>query len=117
MANEQNLIPGGHILTKEEQSKGGKASGEVRKLRSAVKKALEANLPSDMEELKEILEKAKIDTTNDNGIAFAMVLKALKGDIFAASWIRDTAGEKPKDEVSLGGDAVVIISGDDKIAD
>ena len=117
MANEQNLIPGGHKFTHEELSKGGKVSGETRRLRAAVKRVLKISLPNDMEELKETLEKAGIDTTNDNGIAFAMVLKALKGDISAASWIRDTVGEKPKDEVSLGGDAVVIISGDDNIAD
>lgn len=116
VANEQNLIPGGHKFTQEEASKGGKASGEVRKLRSAVKRVLEMKLPEGKEELKEALEKAGIDTTNDNGIAFAMVLKALQGDTSAANWIRDTAGEKPKDEVSLGGDAVIIISGDDEIA-
>ena len=117
MANPENLIPGGHTFTQEEASKGGKASGEVRRLRAAVKRVLETSLPNDMEELKEALKNANIDTTNDNGIAFAIVLKALKGDLSAASWIRDTVGEKPKEELSLGGDAVVIISGDDKIAD
>ena len=117
MANPENLIPGGHTFTQEEASKGGKASGEVRRLRAAVKRVLETSLPNDMGELKEALKNANIDTTNDNGIAFAIVLKALNGDLSAASWIRDTVGEKPKDELSLGGDAVVIISGDDKIAD
>ena len=117
MANPENLIPGGHIFTHEEASRGGKASGEVRKLRAAVKRVLEIKLPKEMEELKKALVDAEIDATNDNGIAFAIVLKALNGDISAATWLRDTIGEKPKDEVSLGGDAVVIISGDDKIAD
>lgn len=117
MANKKNLIPGGHKLTHEEQSKGGKASGEARRLRSAVKRMLEIGLPDDMQELKKALKKAGINTTNDNGIAFAMVLKALNGDTAAASWIRDTAGEKPKDEVAIEGDAVVIISGDDKLAE
>ena len=117
MANEKNLIPGAHKLTVEEQSKGGKASGEVRKLRAAVKRALETSLPNGMAELKEALEKAGIDTTNDNGIAFAMVLKALQGDTSAANWVRDTSGEKPKDELEIGGEAVVIISGEDNIAD
>lgn len=117
MANEQNLIPGAHSLTVEEQSKGGKASGETRRLKAAVRKALEKCVPEDMTELREVLEKAGVDMTNDNGIAFAMVLKALKGDLSAASWIRDTAGEKPKDELTLGGDSVIIISGDDKIAE
>lgn len=117
MANEKNLKPGAHTLTKEEQSNGGKASGEARRLKAAVRKALEKCIPKDMTELRQVLEEAGIDATNDNGIAFAMVLKALKGDLSAANWIRDTAGEKPKDELTLGGDSVVIISGDDKIAE
>lgn len=120
MANEQNLNPFGTLTESKQReisSKGGKTSGEARRLKAAVRKVLEKSIPSDMTELKYLLEEAGIDTTNDNGIAFAMVLKALKGDLSAASWVRDTAGEKPKDEVSLGGDAVVIISGDDKIAD
>lgn len=124
MANIQNLMPVQELnsrRTPEQHSadsvKAGKASGEARRLKSAVRKALETCIPKNMTELITALQEAGIDTTNDNGIAFAMVLKALKGDPTAATWIRDTAGEKPKDEVSLDGDAVVIISGDDKIAD
>lgn len=120
MANEQNLIKNEDRTPSERREnarKAGIASGEARRLKSAVKNALEKCIPKDMVELRTILEEAGIDTTNDNGIAFAMVLKALKGDLSAASWVRDTAGEKPKDELTLGGDAVVIISGDDKIAD
>lgn len=41
MANIDNLIPGGHKLTLEEQSAGGKRSGEVRKEKATMKKALE----------------------------------------------------------------------------
>jgi hypothetical protein len=117
MANPENLIPGGHTFTQEEASKGGKASGEVRRLRAAVKRVLEISLPNEMGEIKEALKNANVATTNDNGIAFAIVLKALNGDLSAATRLRDTIGEKPKEELSLGGDAVVIISGDDKIAD
>lgn len=100
-----------------DSSKGGKASAETRRLKAAVKRALQGAIPDNMAELRTLLEKEGIDATNDNGIALAMVLKALNGDLSAASWIRDTAGEKPKDEVKLGGDAVVIISGDDEIAE
>ncbi len=117
MANEQNLIPGAHKLTHEEQSEGGKKSGEVRRLKAAVKKALDGKVPEDMQELIKVLEAAGVDTTNDNGIAFAVVLKALKGDLSAATWIRDIVGEKPKDELQIEGDGVVIIAGSDKIAD
>ena len=49
MANEQNLIPGAHRLTVEEQSKGGEASGKERRrkanLRRAAKELLEGVYP------------------------------------------------------------------------
>lgn len=41
MANIENLIPGGHKLTLEEQSAGGKASGEARREKATMKKTLE----------------------------------------------------------------------------
>lgn len=40
MANNSNLIPGGHKLTLEEQSAGGIASGKARKERATMKKVL-----------------------------------------------------------------------------
>lgn len=116
MANEQNLKPQAHSLTVEEQSNGGKASGETRRLRAAVKRALQGAVPSDMKELRTYLKKSGVDTTNDNGIAFAMVLKALSGDKAAADWVRDTSGEKPKDEVDING-GVVFIGGEDELAE
>lgn len=115
MEREENLIPQSHLLSNEERSKGGKKSGETRRLKRAVKRALQGKVPGTMTELIEVLNDAGIDTTNDNGIAFAIVLKALKGDLSAANWIRDMIGEKPKEEMHLGADSVVIISGDDKL--
>ena len=41
MAKEDNLIPGGYKLTLEEQSAGGKRSGEVRREKATMKKTLE----------------------------------------------------------------------------
>ena len=38
MANEQNLIPQAHVLTVEEQSKGGRNSGKTRNLKGLIKK-------------------------------------------------------------------------------
>ena len=120
MANEQNLIPGVHKLTHEEQSLGGKRSGEAKRLKAAVKRALAGKIPKDvsgLDELRKAIQDEGIDINNDNGIAYAMVIEALKGNTTAASWVRDIIGEKPKDELQIGGDAVVIISGSDKIAD
>lgn len=42
MANEQNLIPQAHVLTVEEQSRGGKRSGEIRSLKSLTRQWAEA---------------------------------------------------------------------------
>lgn len=117
MANEQNLIPGGHRLTLEEQSAGGKKSAENRRLRAAVRKILESAMPDDMEDLKQKLEAIGVNGgTFAEGVAMAMTINAMKGDKPSADWVRDTAGEKPKDEIEHSG-GVVILSGDDDIAD
>jgi len=41
VANEQNLIPQAHVLTVEESSKGGKASGKARREKATMKATLE----------------------------------------------------------------------------
>lgn len=117
MANEQNLIPGGHIPSREEASKGGKKSGETRRLKGAIKRALESSVNDN--EIKEVFDKFGIEEGSKDyaaAIACVGVLKAAKGDISWASFIRDTIGEKPKEEIDHSG-GVVILSGDDDIAD
>ena len=87
--NESNLIPFNE-LTEEEQRKiarkGGIASGESRRRRKTLK-----------EELLALLE----INDNNNKISLAVLQKALNGDIQAFTTIRDTIGEKPKDEIDL----------------
>ncbi|MBQ4153873.1 MAG: hypothetical protein IJE01_01570 [Clostridia bacterium] len=117
MANEQNLIPGGHKLTQEEQSAGGKKSGEMRRMRSAVKKILNGPIPKDMTTIRALLLEMGIEESSCyEGVSLAMVVNAMNGDKPSADWVRDTAGEKPKDEIEHSG-GVVILSGDDDIAD
>lgn len=109
MANEKNLIPGGHKLTKEEQSQGGKKSGEVRRLQGAVKRALESRASS--ADFKKIFKQFGIEENEWNyaqAIACAIITKAAQGDISAASFVRDTIGEKPKDEISLDGGVIIV---------
>ena len=109
MANEQNLIPGGHKLTREEQSNGGKASGKKRRLQRAIKKALESKASST--EFQEIFNQFDI-TENDrdyaSAIACALITKAAKGDLSAISLLRDSIGEKPKEEIDLNGGVVIV---------
>ena len=79
-------------LTPKEQveiaKQGGIASGESRRKRKTLK-----------EELLLLL------STNDNNekISLALLQRALNGDIQAFTTIRDTIGEKPKDEIDLKG--------------
>lgn len=84
MANEQNLIPQAHKLTVEEQSRAGKRSGEVRRARKTLR-----------EELLLLLSQGNVQEK----ISLAMIDKCLKGDTKAYEVIRDTIGEKPKDQV------------------
>ncbi len=113
MANEQNLIPagqeGGHMLTREEQSAGGKKSAEKRRLQGAIKKALESNASAT--EFDDLFEKFGIEKNSRDyaaAIACAITMKAAQGDLSAASFVRDTIGEKPKEEVSLDGGVVIV---------
>lgn len=84
MANKQNLIPQAHKLTLEEQSRAGKRSGEVRRARKTLK-----------EELLLLLSQGN----TQEKISLAMIEKCLKGDTKAYEVIRDTIGEKPKEQV------------------
>lgn len=103
MANEQNLTEAGRGWTVEEQSKGGKVSGERRRLRSAVVRQLELQLPKNgIKGVNKMLKEMGIDEDHrDYGTAMAaaMVHKAIHGDVSAAHWVRDTAGEKPTEKV------------------
>lgn len=87
--NEENLIPFNQ-MTEEQQREiarmGGIASQKKRKERKTLK-----------EELLLLL------STNNNNekISLAILQKALNGDIQAFTTIRDTIGEKPKEEIEV----------------
>ena len=72
MANEQNLIPGGHKLTLEEQSNGGKASAAARRARRTLRQA---------------------------AMSASLLRQAMMGNTKAYEIIRDTIGEKPVEKV------------------
>jgi hypothetical protein len=105
--NESNLVSL-KDRTKEEQREiarqGGIASGESRRRRKTLK-----------EELLALLE----INDNNNKISLAVLQKALNGDIQAFTTIRDTIGEKPKDEIDLKNkisyeDALKKVNSDDE---
>lgn len=84
MANNGNLIPQAHTLTLEEQSRGGKKAQENRAKRKTLR-----------EELLALLEQG--DTQKN--MTLSVLMKALDGDLKAYEIIRDTIGEKPKEQV------------------
>lgn len=85
MANEQNL----NIIQTEKEARekgriGGIKSGEARRARKTLR-----------EELLALLSKGDIQEK----MSLAIIEKCLKGDTKAYEIIRDTIGEKPKDQV------------------
>ncbi len=109
MANEQNLIPGGHTFTREEASKGGIESGKTRRLQGAIRRALESKASSP--ELQAVFDEFNIEEDSRDyaaAIGCVVIQKAVKGDLMAMSFIRDTVGEKPKEEISLEGGVAII---------
>jgi hypothetical protein len=110
MANEQNLIPGGHTLTQEEASRGGVNSGKKRRLQGAIERALDSRAPD--EEFADLFRRFGIDDdgskTFASAVACALVNKAAAGNLDAIAMARDTIGEKPSEDINLNGGVVIV---------
>lgn len=83
---------------------GGIKSGEVRRAKKRMKDsiAMLLDLPPGLAEQRDILTAlgiAEEDCNNQTLIAVAMIQAAASGDVKAATWVRDTVGEKPSDKV------------------
>ena len=101
MANEQNLIP----LNKRSK----KAQRRIQEMgRKANKAKIEARKTL-REELLALLEK---DNTQER-ISLSVIQKALKGDTKAFEIIRDTIGEKPKEEINANVNTEIKVTLDD----
>ena len=95
-------------FTREEREamgrKGGIASGETRRkqrtFRESIKAILALQTPD--EEKQAQLKELGIDDTVLNAINLAVSGKAAAGDVEAARYLRDTAGEKPREGLELG---------------
>lgn len=114
MANEQNLRPGEYKLSVEEAKKGGIASGEARRRKRDMKRTLEmlATLPFEIKDKNGNSIKAQLQAMGINeedidyemAMSYSVFLTAIKGgknQVSAATFIRDTLGEKPKDVVEV----------------
>lgn len=90
---------------------GGIASGKVRRERKAMKDTLATLLSmplkdeavSNLDEIKSIASMNGKNITVQEAIMLAQIKKAVKGDTRAAEYIRDTSGNKLKEEINLNG--------------
>ena len=92
-------------------AKGGVASGKARRERKAMKETLEALLSmplkngkaTDLDTIKNLATLKGKNITVQEAIMLAQIQKAMKGDTRAAEFVRDSSGNKPKDDVVLSG--------------
>lgn len=99
MPNEENLIPGGYKLTAEEQSKGGKKSGEARRRKKTMKQVMDylLSLPANTRTDFEFLVSQGIDlehldkefVNNMLVVNAALLAKAKSGDVSAVKELRN----------------------------
>ena len=103
MANIENLIPQAHKLTVEEQSKGGKKSGEVRREKKTMKELAETLLSmplksgkcTDIENIKNFADFKGKNPSVKLAMLSTVAQKALKGDIRALELLLAILGENP----------------------
>ena len=110
MANEQNLIPfvKGH-MSREEAQRRGRAGAKKRTENLQRRKTMHEML--DYLLSKDIQNKKGETMQTQEAILVSAIGKAIKGDIRAMSFIRDTIGEKPVDFVQqTGGKEIVYIT-------
>lgn len=106
---DENLVPLKSRTTAEQrriQKAGGIASGISRRRKRDMQQALNAilDMPLKKGKLQQIRNLSEVkgkNITAEQAMLLAMVNKALKGDVRAATWVRDTAGCKPIDRVEI----------------
>lgn len=111
---KEDLIPLSERTIEEQKTiaqKGGIASGKARREKKAMKETLETLLSmplksgkaANVETIKSIAALKGKNITVQEAIMLAQIQKAIKGDTRAAEYVRDTSGNKLKDEVALSG--------------
>lgn len=105
--------------------RGGIKSGEVKRRKKAMKEALgilldmtmKSGTVADLEGLESYQALKGANLTVGETIMLAQIQKAIKGDTTAAAFVRDTSGQKPRDEMDITGAIPVVISGGEDLED
>lgn len=116
---EKDLVPQSE-RTKEEQKRiarmGGIASGKARREKKLIRETIEqilsmpykAGTTKALEDMQCIVDANGANLTVQEIICVQLAKKAMKGDTKAAEYLRDTAGQKPTDVVSILEPPVII---------
>lgn len=110
---------------RESGRKGGIASGESKRRKKAMRETLEILLSMPMKsgkyaDIEGVKNFAAIKGKNINvqeAMIISMLQRAMKGDVRAAEWVRDTAGQKPTDSMNMTMDLPVFFEGEDELED
>lgn len=97
MANEKNLIPQAHKLTVEEQSAGGKRSGEVRREKKLFRELAQEvlSLQTTDESILDIAKSFGIENPDNKALVILGLLRAaIDGSHHAFDRLYELTGEK-----------------------
>ena len=108
---------------RENGRKGGIASGEAKRKKKAMRETLDVLLAMPMKsgkfaDIESIKNFAALKGKNINvqeAMIISMLQRAMKGDVKAAEWIRDTAGQKPVENMNMNMNLPVFFDGEDDL--
>lgn len=103
--------------------KGGIASGESKRKKKAIRETLDVLLAmpvksgkyADIESVKNFAALKGKNINVQEAMVISMLQRAMKGDVKAAEWIRDTAGQRPVDNVNMSMNLPVFFEGEDDL--
>lgn len=105
--------------------KGGIASGVAKRKKKQMRETLEILLDMpltrkkyyDVEDIQSFAQLKGKNVDVETAIMIRQVQRALAGDLASAEFIRDTTGQKPKNELNVVGELPVVISGENELTD
>ena len=123
MAGTDNLKVPTSEEAREFGRRGGIASAKKRRERKAMKETLEELLSmplkkgasADISKVRNIAAMKGKNITMQEAIMLSMLQKAAKGDVRAAEFVRDTAGQRPTDKMDMSVELPVFFAGEDEL--
>lgn len=104
---------------------GGIKSGETKRRKKAMKETLDVllSLPlrsgkyADIEAVKNFAALKGKNISTQEAMLISMMQRAMKGDVKAAEFIRDTVGQKPVENMNMNMNLPVFFDGEDDLDD